>query len=98
MVDFTMAGRHIAVPWPIAVLAILCSLLLGIVVKYRSRAFGARAPLPRITTDKAKKWPSGPKGALLLGNQSEIIANADRYLDKFMEWRVEFGLGYEVSL
>ncbi|CAO1638278.1 unnamed protein product [Parajaminaea phylloscopi] len=74
---------------------------LGLVyaaVRFRDSGVGSRAPLPRLTTDPARKWPRGPKGAFFLGNQGEMVANAHRYLDLYMEWRNKYGLGYEITL
>lgn len=78
--------------------AVASILVIYFIIRYKDTAVGARAPLPRHTTDPTKKWPQGPKGHLLLGNQPEMAANAHRYLDLYMEWRNKYGLGYEITL
>lgn len=94
VVDLRMGNWSIAqIGW-----AFLGLSIVYIVVRYRNSAIGARAPLPRLTTDPTKKWPVGPKGSFLLGNQAVMAANAHRYLDLFMEWRNRYGLGYEITL
>ncbi|EPQ26130.1 uncharacterized protein PFL1_06338 [Pseudozyma flocculosa PF-1] len=72
--------------------------LIWLLLRYRNTAFGSRKPIPRITTDPAQKWPKGPPGSLLLGNQGQLNANAHRYLDQFLEWRRQYGLGYELTI
>ncbi|KAN0062210.1 hypothetical protein ACQY0O_005391 [Thecaphora frezii] len=72
--------------------------ILYFLFRYRDSAVGARKPLPRATTDPAKRWPKGPRGTPLLGNQSQLNANAHRYLDQFLEWRQQYGLGYELTI
>ncbi|CAO1623742.1 unnamed protein product [Sympodiomycopsis kandeliae] len=84
----------------LAQLTVVAAALLVVyaAVRYKDSAVGARAPVPRFTSDLSQKWPKGPKGHFLLGNQPEMAANAHRYLDLFMEWREKYGLGYEITL
>lgn len=95
MLAFESSASALTTP---AVYTVLLVFLVSACLRYRSSAIGARGPIPRHTTDAAKKWPKGPQGSFLLGNQPEMVANSHRYLDLFMEWRNKYGLGYEITL
>lgn len=90
-----------AVSLALQIIGGLIAAFLALVWVHRDRAWGARAPLPRYGTaaDPRKTWPVGPPASMpFLGNQPQMSANADRYLDNFLEWRQKYGLGYEVSV
>lgn len=80
-----------------ALLAAAAVLVLATVRHWRTAIF-APAPLPRDSNDPSKRWPKQPPTVPFLGHQLVLNANSDRFLDLFLEWRLKYGPGYEVSL